>query len=127
MATIKPLHDWVVIKQHDYKHKVLYVHGQSTRRGTVIAVGPGKWMRRFIEVEDPINGKRFKTRVGDEYGIRKPMELKPGDVVEYSDYGWEERIVDNEKVIFTRQDSIFGFPDEEDTEGFQGHISAVIP
>lgn len=124
--TIKPTEDWVVLERHEYKHKTLYVHGQETHRGTVVAVGPGKWIRRFVEVEDPLTGKRFKTRQGEHTGRRKPMDVKIGDVVEYSDAGWEERIIDGKPYVFTRQDSIFCFSDSKDGEGFQAHAGAII-
>ncbi len=123
---IKPLHDWIVLKRHDYAHKTLYVHGQKTHRGTVIAVGPGRRLKKFIEVEDPINGKKFRTRAGNETGYRKPVDITPGDIVEYSDAGWEERVIDGEKYIFTRQDSVIGFSDSTDPEGLQGHASPDI-
>ena len=127
MTNIKPLEDWIAIKRHDYKHPTLFVAGAETHRGTVVAVGPGKWLRRWVEVTDPINGKKFRTRAGDQYGKRAPMDVKPGDVVEYSNAGWSEHIIDGEKYVFTRQGSIIGFGDPEDTQGLQGHNSAVIP
>ena len=123
---IKPLSDWVVLKQHEHKHKTFFIAGASTHRGTVVAVGPGKPIKRFIEVTDPLNGKKFKTRAGAETRYRKPMDLVPGDVVEYSDAGWEERYINNEPYIFTRQDSVICFADTTDTEGFQEHRSAII-
>ena len=124
---IRPLEDWIVLKRAEYKHKTLYVHDQETHRGTGVAVGPGKWARGWLEVEDPIKGKRFKARVGDQTGKRLPMEIKPGDFIEYSNQGWEEREIAGEKYIFTRQGSVIGYANPKDTEGFQGHNSAIIP
>ena len=127
MITFKPLSDWVVLKRHEYKHKSLFVYGAKTHRGTIIAVGPGKRLKKWIEVQDPVRGKTFRARAGNETGHIKPMDLKWGDVVEYSDAGWEERVIDGETYIFTRQDSVICYADPKDTEGFQGHNSAVVP
>jgi len=124
---IRPLSDWIVLKRHEYKHKRFYIHGAETHRGTIIACGPGKRLKKWIEVKNPTTGKPFRARAGDETGHIKPMDLKPGDVVEYSDAGWEERILNGEKYIFTRQDSVICYADPKDTEGFQGHSSPVLP
>jgi co-chaperonin GroES (HSP10) len=124
---IRPMSDWVCLKRHDYKHRTLYVHGAKTHRGTVVAVGPGKRLKKWVEVTSPVTGKSFRVRAGDETGYRKPMDLRPGDVVEYSDAGWEERIINNQKYIFTRQDSVICFADLLDTEGLQGHSSPILP
>lgn len=124
---IKPMEDWIAVKRHEYQHRSLYVHGQITHRGTVVATGPGKWIRRWKEVEDPISGKRFRARVGDQIGIREPMDVKPGDVVEFSNSGWDEREINGEKYVFVRQPSIIGFGDVDDPEGLQEHDSAIIP
>lgn len=123
---IRPLQDWIVLKRSEYQHKTLYVHGQQTHRGTVVAAGPGKRLKTWVEVEDPTTGKKFKTRAGDETGHLAPMDIKPDDVIEYSNAGWEEHTIEGEKYIFTRQGSVIGFANTEDTEGFQGHNSAII-
>lgn len=120
---IRPTQDWLVLKRHEYKHKTLYVAGQQTHRGTVIATGPGKRIKAWKEVQDPLSGKFFRARVGDETGATAPMDVVPGDVVEYSNYGWEKRIIDNEEYIFVRQGSVICFADPEDTEGLQSHNS----
>lgn len=124
---IKPMEDWIAVKRHEYKHRTLYVHGQTTHRGTVVAVGPGKWIRRWFQVKDPINGKPFRARVGDQTGKREPMDVKPGDVVEFSNAGFDEREINGEKYVFVRQPSIIGFGDTTDPEGLQEHDSAIIP
>ena len=124
---IRPLSDWVCLKQVEYKHPLFYVHGAKTHKGIVVAVGKGKRLKKWIEVKDPLNGKTFRTRAGNETGYIAPMHIKWGDVVEYSDHGWEERIINGEKYVFTRQDSVIGFSDLEDTEGLQGHVGAIIP
>ena len=126
MIKIKPLQDWIVLKKAEYKHKTLYVHDQQTHRGTVVAVGPGKRLRAWLEVEDPMKGKRFRARVGAETGKVAPMEIKPGDFIEYSNQGWEEREINGEKYIFTRQGSVIGYANPNDTEGLQSHNSAII-
>jgi len=120
---IRPLSDWVVLKRHEYKHKTLYVHGAKTHRGEVVACGPGKRLKKWVEVQSPTTGRPFKVRAGYETGYLKPMDIKPGDVVEYSDAGWEEHTINGKKYIFTRQDSVICFADPTDTEGLQAHKS----
>jgi co-chaperonin GroES (HSP10) len=126
MIKIKPMEDWVVLERDEYAHPFLFVAGQKTHRGKVIAAGPGKWIRKFIEVEDPMSGKKFKTRAGGQTGNRKPMDVAPGDVVEFSDAGWQEHTIQGKKYVFTRQDSIIGFSDSKDPQGMQGHTSASV-
>lgn len=123
---IKPLEDWICGDRLEYKHRTLYVHNQETHRALVIAVGPGKRAKRWQEQEDPITGKRFRARVGPETDKIIPMEIKPGDVVEFSNYGWEDRVIDGKTYVFFRQGSVIGHANPDDTEGLQAHNSAII-
>lgn len=127
MKKIRPLEDWICLERIEYKHKSnIYVHGAITHKGVVVAVGPGKWRRNWLEVKDPVKGKSFRARVGSQTGTREPMDVKPGDIIEYSNQGWEERYIDGKQYIFTRQGSVIGFTDRTDSEGLQGHNSAII-
>jgi len=123
---IKPLHDWICVKNVEYKHPIFYVHGAATHKGIVVAVGPGKRIRKWLEVKDPVTGKPFRARVGAERNAREPMDIVPGDVIEYSNNGWEKREIDGTEYVFVRQGSVIGFTDLEDKQGFQGHVGAVI-
>lgn len=123
---IKPLQDWVCVERVKYEHPFLYVHGAYTHKGIVIAVGPGKRIKKWVEVKDPLTGKPFRARVGAETGYKEPMQVAPGDVIEYSNHGWEEREIDGRKYVFVRQGSIIGFSDLEDKQGLQGHTGAII-
>lgn len=118
---IKCLQDWVCGERLEYKHKTLYVHGQETHRAKIVAVGPGKRIRRPIQVQDPLNGKWFKANVGDETGKVKPTTVKPGEIVEFSNNGFVEQEIDGKKYVFFREASIIGYADLNDTEGLQGH------
>lgn len=133
MTVIKPREDWVVIKQQQYKHPSLYVHHQQTHRGVVVAVGPGRYIRKYITKPHPFNSLgetvregTFRVRMGDQTGGIFPSEVKVGDTVEYSNYGWEEHEIGGEKYIFTREGSILGVALEDSLEGAQGHSSPDI-
>jgi co-chaperonin GroES (HSP10) len=119
------MEDWVALERHEYKHKSLYVHGAKTHRGTVVALGPGKWYRRVRDVKDPLTGKIFRTGAGgDQTGKRIPIVgVEIGDVDEFSDSGWQEHEIEGKKYTFTRIGSIFALSDLSDTETFQFHTS----
>lgn len=120
---IRPTQDWLCLKRLEYKHKKLYVYGQVTHRGICIAAGPGYYEKAWKEVEDPFNGKKFRARVGPETNRFIPTTVKPGETVEYSNAGWEEREIQGEKYIFVRERSVICYADLKDTEGFQEHES----
>jgi co-chaperonin GroES (HSP10) len=126
MSTIRPLQDWVCGEPVEYRHKFLYVHGQSTHRAKIVAVGPGKRVKAWVTKQDPLNGRWFKIRLGDETGKVIPTTVKPGDVVEFSDKGFDKRWIDGKEYIFFREASIIGYADDSDPEGMQSHNSAVI-
>lgn len=103
-SRVRVLSDRALVKPLPYMHPVLATPGVAVHKGIVLAVGPGRRQRRKVEFrqempDTPILGPtgkpaRFaKTRTsgrvlyfedGPETGRMLPMQVKPGDVVEYS-------------------------------------------
>ena len=124
----------VCLEPIEAKHPVFFIHGQKSLRGKVVAVGPGKRLKRYVDTPHPANflgdtvrKGTFRAAVGDEYGVTMPTELVPGDVVEYSPYGWDERIIEGKKYVFISEASVLAVTDDSSLEGFQEHTSPELP
>lgn len=99
------LRDRVLVKVLPYVHPTLVTPGIEINKGVVIAVGYGRRQRRKIafkqEISDgppvlssdgkiiqfaksKLSGKTLWFEDGDETGAIIPMQVKPGDVVEFS-------------------------------------------
>ena len=88
---IKPLRDLICVRPIEYQHAFLYVAGIRLRKGTVIAVGPGRRMRRKLPYRK--NPERADEVTwfedGPEVGVIRPMRVKVGDVIEF---GWRSGV-----------------------------------
>jgi co-chaperonin GroES (HSP10) len=99
------LRDRVLVKPLNYVHPILATPGIEIQKGVVIAVGYGRRQRRKVAFKQSIsdgapvigpNGQQIqftKSRLmdktlyfedGSETGKIIPMQVKPGDVVEFS-------------------------------------------
>jgi chaperonin GroES len=92
MATLKPLGDNVIVepmKKEEVTASGIVIPDTASKekpqQGTIIAVGPGK-------LDD--NGKRF------------PLDVKKGDVVQFSKYGPREVELDNKTYLIISQSDI---------------------
>lgn len=113
---MKPLRDWVLIKRTAYKHAVLEVVGIDLNKGQIVAVGPGRRVKRKVKwLSDPDNldAGYFETETGPERVNKdgspmvRPMSLKVGDYVEFSPRGQVEVEVDGESFVMVRESSIY--------------------
>jgi hypothetical protein len=99
------LRDRVLVKILPYVHPILATPGVEVSKGVVIAVGYGRRQRRKVEFKQSISGgapvigpdgktvmkfapSRLNDRAlffddGDETGRIIPMQVKPGDVIEF--------------------------------------------
>jgi co-chaperonin GroES (HSP10) len=142
---IRVLRDRVLVKPVPYVHPVLATPGMEIQKGIVVAVGYGRRQKRKVEFrqsmpDEPILGptgkpaKFAKTassgRVlyfedGDETGRILPMQVKQGDVVEFSFRNTET--VDFDRIaqfyslqlgplMFVWQRAIYSIDTEEDME-----------
>ena len=102
---VRVLRDRVLVKVLPYVHPTLATPGIEINKGVVIAVGYGRRQRRKVafkqEISDgppvlgpggkvmkfaksKLSGKTLWFEDGDESGAIIPMQVKPGDVVEFS-------------------------------------------
>lgn len=101
---IRVLRDRVLVKGVPYMHPVLATPGIEVQKGIVIAVGPGRRERRRVEFRQEIpdapilgpdgkaakfaktatSGRTLSFEDGAETGRVLPMQVKPGDLVEFS-------------------------------------------
>jgi hypothetical protein len=69
-----------------YVHPVLLTPGVEIQKGVVIGVGYGRRQRQkvaFKQMEGQL-GRTLYFEDGDETGLIQPMQVKSGDVVEFS-------------------------------------------
>ena len=74
-ATLRPLRDQIIVEPLEWNPSAIIAVAGDTRkplRGTVLAVGPGKYPKRY-------NADRSKTW---DSKVFRPTEVKVGDVVE---------------------------------------------
>jgi co-chaperonin GroES (HSP10) len=84
--SIRVLRDRVLVKVLPYTHALLETPGIEINKGVVIAVGYGRRQRRktpFKQMEGNL-GRTLWFEDGEETGMIIPMQVKPGDVVEFS-------------------------------------------
>jgi hypothetical protein len=114
------LRDRVLVKPLSYVHPILATPGIEIQKGVVVGVGYGRRQRRKVEFKQqmtdgaPILGPDGKTVMkfgasklttrklyfedGDETGLIIPMQVKPGDVIEF---GFRNiQIVDFDQIGF---------------------------
>lgn len=144
-SKIRVLRDRVLVKPLPYVHPLLATPGVQIQKGVVVAVGYGRRHRRKVEFrhdagDTPVLGptgkvaKFAQTRTtgrtlyfedGPETGRILPMQVKPGDIVEFSFRGIE--IVDFDRcaefynlqlgeLAFVWQKAIYSIDDETDME-----------
>lgn len=110
MHRIVPLRDFVCIAPIEYQHSFLYIAGILLRKGTVIAVGPGRRLRRKLPY------RRNPERVdevtwfedGQETGSIRPLRVKVGDVVEFGWRAGTEFTLAGQKLLMIPEQSCYG-------------------
>lgn len=109
---VKPLRDGVVWSRLEYKSPVGLVIEVKTNRGVVLAVGDGRRMRRKVPV--PVSaGQVHYAEVGAETGRVRPMTVVPGDILEFSQHGQTEFVVDGHTLVLSGEQSVIGYADED--------------
>jgi hypothetical protein len=81
------LRDRVLVKILPYIHPVLATPGVEVQKGVVIGVGYGRRVRKKVAFQQNMAGKAGRTMYfedGTETGVILPMQVKVGDVVEFS-------------------------------------------
>lgn len=83
---VRILRDRVLVKPLPYVHPLLLTPGVEIQKGVVIGVGYGRRQRRkvaFKQMEGQL-GRTMWFEDGEETGVIMPMQVMPGDVVEFS-------------------------------------------
>lgn len=105
-SKLKILRDRVLVKLIPYIHPTLATPGMTIQKGVVLGIGYGRRERRKIEFRQEIGGGEQEVRMpdgklakfgatrtsgktlyfedGPETGRLLPLQVKPGDVIEFS-------------------------------------------
>lgn len=126
---LKPLRDWVCIRPLEYTHEFLYVTGIMLRKGEVIAVGPGRRLRRRLPYRR--NPERIDEVTwfedGQETGAIRPMRVKVGDFVEFGWRAGREFTLKGEKLLMVPEQSCYGVTDARADQGLLEPKSMTVP
>lgn len=110
MCRVRPLRDWVCVKPIEYAHAFLFVAGITLRKGSIVAVGPGRRLRRKVAYRK--NPERADEVTwfedGPETGFIRPMRVDVGDVVEFGWRAGTEFTLSGEKLLMIPEQSIYG-------------------
>jgi co-chaperonin GroES (HSP10) len=120
---LRPLRDWVAVRPFEYKHPVLEVIGIELRKGRVVAVGPGRRIRRKIAYRRHEQNSDVIQWFDDgpETGSVRPMRVKPGDIVEYGFRSTVPFTFGREELLMVPEQSIYGLGDDS------RHIAVLEP
>lgn len=126
---LRPLRDWVAIRPLAYEHPLLHVIGIQLHKGRVVAIGPGRRMRRRVAYkrheENSDSIQYFDD--GPETGKVRPMRVKVGDVVEYGFRNTVPFTFGREELIMVPEQSIYGLTDDSTHIAVFEPRSAPVP
>lgn len=132
---MRPLRDRVLVRPIEYKHPTLFVAGIELRKGEVVAVGPGRRLKRRIPWMMPSDGapgqsvtpgQTFYVEDGLETGKIAPVPVKVGDVVEYGFRDCFPVFWEGEKLLMIWSKNIYGTTDKRSDSGMLEAVSAAI-
>ena len=134
---IRPLRDRVLVRPIEYEHPILYVAGIELHKGEVVAVGPGRRVKRKIPWRIPSDapyapgstvnaGQTFYVEDGAETGRVVPPAVKPGDVVEYGFRDCFPVEFEGDKLLMIWEKNIYGIADASRHVGLLEPASAPI-
>lgn len=123
---IRPLRDRVCIKLVEYQHPVLAVVGVSLNKGQVVAVGPGRKIRRKqrFDAAQGMMGRSLWFEDGEETGKIGPMHVKVGDFVEFSPRQSIPFSIDGEDYVMIKQGAIYGTTNDSKSDAMLWQQSA---
>jgi len=123
---IRPLRDRVCIKMVEYQHPVLAVVGVALNKGEVIAVGPGRKIRRKcrFDAAEGMMGRSLWFEDGDETGKIGKMYVKAGDFVEFSPRQSVAFTLDGEDYVMIKQGAIYGITNDSKSDALLWQQSA---
>ncbi len=114
-ARVRPLGNKIVwFRDEAVSQSGLILPTVTLNRGEVLAVGPGKRLKRKrrYENQDAAPGNAyFYMENGPETGQIRPVEVKVGDKLEFSQYGQVEFEISGfagVKLVLSSEDSVLG-------------------
>lgn len=114
---IRPLRDLVALKPLEFRHPTLYVAGIELRKGIVVAVGPGRRMRRKVFYPaKPGQPRGVWLEDGLETGKIRPMRVRADDCVEFGFRNVTRVTVDGEDFVIVREQNIYGTSDASQSQ-----------
>ncbi len=85
---VKVLRDRVLVKRFEYENPLIAVVGVELQKGVIVAVGPGRQIRRKVRFDNKAGhmstDRAMYFEDGAYTGKTMPMQVKVGDVVEFS-------------------------------------------
>jgi co-chaperonin GroES (HSP10) len=126
---LRPLRDWVAIRPLAYEHPLLHVIGIQLHKGRVVAIGPGRPMRRKVAYRrHEQNSDQIQWfEDGPETGKVRPMRVKPGDIVEYGFRGTVPFTFGREELLMVPEQAIYGLTDDSTHIAVFEPRSAPVP
>lgn len=124
---LKPLRDNVVWIRDEAKSAAgLFLPTVKLHRGEVLAVGPGRRVKRARRHDNPDpmaapGDAYFYMESGPETGKIRPTGIKVGDRIEFSQYGQTEFEIDGFagiKLVLSGAKSVLGYADGDATHAF---------
>jgi co-chaperonin GroES (HSP10) len=116
-ASVRPTRDNVLLRLVPYKHEFLEVRGIALNKGEVVAIGPGRRIRKLVRYrrgEGFLSGDLLLPD-GDERvdkngaPLIRPMRVKVGEWVEFSNYKHMiEFEYSGEQYVLLPEQSIYG-------------------
>lgn len=124
---LKPLRDNVVWIRDEAKSTAgLFLPTVTLNRGEVLAVGPGRRVKRKRRIDNPDpmaapGDAYFYTENGPETGKIRPTGIKVGDRIEFSQYGQTEFEIDGLagiKLVLSGAQSVLGIAEGDATHAY---------
>lgn len=132
---LRPLRDRVLVKPIEYEHSTLFVAGVELRKGEVVALGPGRRLKRKIPWMMPADsvpgqtinpGQTFYVEDGPETGAIASVPVKVGDVIEYGFRDCFPVTWEGERFLMIWSKNIYGTSDGRSDSGLLEAQSAAI-
>jgi co-chaperonin GroES (HSP10) len=108
MKTLRPLQDRLVVKRIEYQHPILAVVGVVLHKGVVVAAGPGRRRKKMTRFDGMPGRPPSWFEDGGETGKFTPMDVKVGDVVEFSPRQQTEFEFEGEQYVMVWRKSCYG-------------------
>lgn len=135
---LRMLGDRILVRPLTYEHAILFVAGIELRKGEVLAVGPGRRVKRRIPWMMPAEanpfdrgrtvnpGQTFYVEDGAETGEIRKVPVNVGDIIEFGFrdvFGFYHA---GEKLLVVRAQNVYGTTTGDRAEGILEPASAPI-